>query len=274
MRRTNHIQTSALALGFLLVLAPLGFAGTLRVCADPNNLPYSNRAGQGFEDAIARLAAAGLGDELQYTYALENARFLKRTLDAGKCDVVMGVPVGMEKLATTRPYYTSGYVFVSRVSSGIKVSSFTDPRLRHLKIAVHLIGDDSTPPVLALTREGIVDNVQGYVIDSDFDEPEHAARPILAVETGRADVAAVWGPLAGYYAKHSSVPLSIAWARDGTRFAPLRFTFPIAIGVRKSDEGLRNTLDDFLARAQPAIDKILEQYGVPVENSVKGTSDG
>jgi quinoprotein dehydrogenase-associated probable ABC transporter substrate-binding protein len=275
MRRIDGLRRVAAAFALLIALVPAATrAGTLKICSDPNNLPYSNRAGQGFEDAVARLAARDLGDSLQYTYAIENARFLKRTLGAGKCDVLMGVPVGLEKLSTTRPYYTSSYVFVSRKSSRLRLASFADPRLRRLKIAVHLIGDDSTPPVLALAREGIVDNVQGFVIDSGFDQPNHAARPILAVETGRADVAAVWGPLAGYYAKRSTVPLALDRVRDGNRFAPLKFAFPIAIGVRKADEALRLRLDRFLATEQPAIKRILERYGVPVEDSERGSSDG
>jgi quinoprotein dehydrogenase-associated probable ABC transporter substrate-binding protein len=275
MRRTRKTLAGAIWLGLAVALASVpAQAGALRICADPNNLPFSNRAGQGFEDAIARLAARDLGDTLQYTYALENARFIKRTLDANKCDVLMGVPAGMEKVETTRPYYTSSYVFVSRKSQGLKLASFTDPRLRRLKIAVHLIGDDSAPPVLALSRERIVDNVQGFVIDTGFDRPEHAARPILAVESGGADVAAVWGPLAGYYAKHSPVPLTLGRVRDGNRFAPLQFSFPIAIGVRKGDDELRGRLDGFLAAEQSAIRRILGSYGVPVEDDKQGSSDG
>lgn len=251
--------------GLLMALLPVAApAGVLRVCSDPNNLPFSNRAGQGFEDEIARLAAHDLGDSLQYAYAVQNDRFVKHTLDAGKCDAMMGVASGVKEMATTRPYYVSTYVFVSRKMDDLAITSFSDPRLRKLRIGVHLIGDESTPPVLALGREGIVDNVDGFPIEGDTAKPNPPARLIEAVERKTVDVAAVWGPFAGYFANRSPVALTIAPVSDRNRFAPLQFSFPIAMGVRKGDDALRRKLDVFIAAERPAIRKILEEYGVPL----------
>jgi quinoprotein dehydrogenase-associated probable ABC transporter substrate-binding protein len=247
------------------LLAPFAAqAGTLRICSDPNNLPFSNRAGQGFEDKIAQLVAHDLHAVPAYTYALENAKFLKHTLLAHKCDVVMGISPGADGVATTRPYYASTYVFVSRSRDGLGLASLTDPRLRKLRIGVHLIGDDSTPPTLALGEEGIVDNVQGFMIQSDFDKPNPPARLIEAVEKKQVDVAAVWGPLGGYFAKSSPVPLNVAPMTGTERFAPLRFRFPIAMGVREGDGALRDKLDAALARNAVTIRDILKSYGVPL----------
>ena len=250
-------------LTFFLLALPAQ-AAKLRICSDPNNLPFSNRAGQGFEDKIARLVAHDLRALPTYTYALENAKFLKHTLLARKCDVVMGVTVGTDEVETTRPYYASTYVFVSRANDKLNLTSLTDPRLRKLRIGVHLIGDDSTPPTLALGEEGIVDNVQGFMIQSDFDKPNPPARLIEAIEKKDVDVAAVWGPLGGYFAKSAPVRLSVAPMTGTERFAPLRFRFQIAMGVRQGDDALRRRLDVSLMRNAATIRDILESYGVPL----------
>jgi mxaJ protein len=248
-------------------------AGTLRVCSEPNNLPFSNKAGQGFENKIADLVSRDMSDTVQYTYALQNDSFIKRTLDAHKCDVMMGVSAGMDDIETTRPYYASTYVFVSRKADDSRVASISDPRLRKLKIGVHLIGDDSTPPAMALGQEGIVNNVHGYMIYGDFSKPNPPARLIEAVEDKDVDVAAVWGPLGGYFAKSSPVALTVTPMTGVERFAPLRFRFAIAMGTRKGDTMLRDKLDAIIAREEPAIRNILISYGVPLVE-LKGGSDG
>ena len=248
-------------------------AGALRVCSEPNNLPFSNRAGQGFENKIAELVARDMDESVSYTYALQNERFVKHTLDAGKCDVMMGASAGMDDVLTTRPYYASTYVFVSRKADGLKLASITDPRLRKLKIGVHLIGDDSTPPAMALGQEGIVDNVTGYMIYGDFSKPNPPARIIEAVEKKDVDVAAVWGPLGGYFAKSSVVPLSVTPMTNTAQFKPLIFRYAIAMGVKKGNTALRDRLDAIIAREQPAIRQILVSYGVPLVN-VNGASHG
>jgi quinoprotein dehydrogenase-associated probable ABC transporter substrate-binding protein len=261
-------------LAAIVALAPVAAqAGTLRVCSEPNNLPFSNKAGQGFENKIADLVARDLGDSVQYTWALQNDRFIKHTLDAHKCDVMMGVSEGMDDVATTRPYYASTYVFVSRRKDDITVASLSDPRLRTLRIGVHLIGDDSTPPALALGQEGIVDNVHGYMIYGDFAKANPPARLIEAVEKKDVDIAAVWGPLGGYFAKAAPVPLSVTPITGTARFAPLQFQFAIAMGVRKNDLALRDKLDAIIVRERSAIRNILHAYGVPLVEP-KGVSHG
>jgi mxaJ protein len=239
-------------------------AGTLRVCSEPNNLPFSNRAGEGFENKIADLVARDLGDTVAYAYALQNDRFIKHTLDAHKCDVMMGVSAGMDEVATTRPYYASAYVFVSRKADRLRLASLTDKRLKTLKIGVHLIGDNSQPPELALGEEGIVNNVRGYLIYGDFAKPNPPARLIEAVQNKDIDVAAAWGPLAGYFAKNSFVPLEVTPITFTQRFAPIRFRFAIAMGVRKDDTALRDRLNAVIAHERGAIRNILVSYGVPL----------
>jgi quinoprotein dehydrogenase-associated probable ABC transporter substrate-binding protein len=258
----------------VLALVPLAAqAGTLRVCSEPNNLPFSNKAGQGFENKIADLVARDMGDTVAYTWALQNDRFIKHTLDAHKCDVMMGVSAGMDDVLTTHPYYASTYVFVSRKKDDLAVASLADPRLRKLKIGVHLIGDDATPPTIALGQEGIVDNVHGYMIYGDFAKANPPARLIEAVEKKDVDIAAVWGPLGGYFAKDAPVALRVTPMTGTQRFAPLRFQFAVAMGVRKNDIAMRDKLNAIISREQPAISNILRNYGVPLV-TLKGDSDG
>jgi mxaJ protein len=268
------MRIKVLLIALVMAQAPLGAqAGVLRVCSEPNNLPFSNRAGQGFENKIADLVARDLGDTVAYTYALQNDRFIKHTIDAGKCDVMMGVSDGDDDVLTTQPYYASTYVFVSRKADGLRLASLTDPRLKKLKIGVHLIGDDSTPPMMALGQEGIVDNVHGYMIYGDFSKPNPPARVIEAVENKDVDVAAVWGPLGGYFAKSSPVALIVTPMTGTAQFKPLMFQFAIAMGVKKGNTVLRDRLDTVIAKERPAIRNILQSYGVPLVD-LKGASNG
>ena len=177
----------------------------------------------------------------------------------------MGVP-DLEMIATTRPYYRSTYVFVSRKDRGLDFSSIEAPELRRLRVGVHLIGDDgaNTPPAHALGEQGIVDNVVGYMIYGDYRQDSPPARLIGAVERGEVDVAAVWGPLAGYFAQRSAVPLKVVPITDTEAYRPLVFQFPIAMGVRKGDEALAARLDEVIERRREDIRALLMRYGVPL----------
>lgn len=245
---------------------PASAAGReLRVCADPNNLPFSNQKGEGFENKIAELVAEELDAELSYTWWAQRRGFIRNTLNADACDVVIGVPAGYELVATTAAYYRSVYVYVYRADRGLDLQSMTDPRLRTLKIGVHLIGDDGAnpPPAHALGAQGIVDNVFGYMIYGDYREPNPPARVIEAVAEGELDVAAVWGPFGGYFAKEARVPLAAVPITDTAAFAPLRFEFGVAMGVRKDDGALLDELNDIIERRREDIHALLDTYGVP-----------
>jgi mxaJ protein len=238
---------------------------TLRVCADPNNLPFSNAKGEGFENELAQLVAQELHQTVSYTWWAQRRGFIRNTLKAGKCDVIMGVPP-LDMIATTRPYYRSTYVFVSRRDRKLGFSSLQAPELRTLKIGVHLIGDDgaNTPPADALAVRHIVDNVKGFMIYGDYRQDAPPARLVDAVERGEVDVAAVWGPLAGWAAKRSPVPLQLVPITDTEAFRPLLFQFAIAMGVRKGDTALAGRLDAIIAKRRDDIRALLERFGVPL----------
>ncbi|MET3996581.1 mxaJ protein [Bradyrhizobium sp. S3.9.2] len=277
MRLRN--SRAAILAGVVLSLATTAAAtadGALRVCADPNNLPFSNSAEAGFENKLATLVAAHFSEKVSYTWWAQRRGFIRNTLKADKCDVVMGVPAGYDLVETTKPYYRSTYVFVTRQDRQLDLSSLIDPRLHHLAIGVHLIGDDGNnpPPAQALGDQGIVDNVRGYSIYGDYRKPNPPARLIEAVESGDIDVAAAWGPLAGYFAQHSLVPLTVTPIRDTERFAPQQFQFAIAMGVRKGDHALRDRLDAFIDEHRSAVNALLRSYGVPLVDMPVTASGG
>ena len=241
-------------------------AGTLRVCADPNSLPFSNAAGEGFENKLAQLVAQALEAKLSYEWWAQRRGFVSHTLKAGVCDVIMGVPAGYGPVETTLPYYRSSYVFVSRADRKLDISSIDDPRLRQLKIGVHLIGSDgsNTPPAHALGEEGIISNVMGFMIYGDYRDADPPARLIEAVETGRIDIAAAWGPLAGFAAEHSPIALHLTPIEGMERFAPLRAQFDVAMGVRHGNDALRDKLNTVIIDNRSRIEALLSAYGVPL----------
>jgi mxaJ protein len=237
----------------------------LRVCADPNNLPFSNQRGEGFENRIAELIARDRQAPLRYTWWAQRRGFFRNTLGAGQCDVVLGVPSGFERALTTSPYYRSTYVFLSRRDRSLDVRSFDDPALRRLKVGVQIIGADyaNAPPAHALSRRGIVVNVVGFDVYGDYRQESPPARIVAAVAKGDVDLAVVWGPLAGYYARKQPVPLELVPVSPQIDGSYLPFVFDISMGVRRGDQVLRDELDDILRRRRAEIDAILEAYGVP-----------
>ncbi|MES0196570.1 substrate-binding domain-containing protein [Mesorhizobium sp. M0011] len=248
----------------LLLLPAIANARELRVCADPNNMPFSNAAGQGFENRIAEIIATDLGAKLTYTWWAQRRGFIRNTLKAGLCDLVPGTPANLEMLRTTTPYYRSSYVFVTR-QDGPDVASFNDPRLRELRIGVQLIGDDgaNSPPVQALGRRGIVGHLIGYPVYGDYSAPNPPARIVEAVANGEIDLAVVWGPLAGYFAQRQKVSLRITPVTPRIDGPQLPLMYDISMGVRREDDALRGDVNSALARHKAEIDAVLAQYGVP-----------
>ncbi|HEX8172561.1 MAG TPA: substrate-binding domain-containing protein [Thermoanaerobaculia bacterium] len=240
-------------------------ARVLRVCADPNNLPFSNRAGEGFENAIADVIAKDLHAQVRYTWWAQRRGFLRNTLKAHTCDVVMGMPTAMDMAAVTRPYYRSSYVFVTRKDRKLRIESLDDPILKKLRIGVQIIGDDgaNAPPAHALSNRGIVENVRGYTVYGNYEQPNPPARIIDAVARGEIDVAIVWGPLAGYFASREPVALELVPVSPQIDLPFLPFVFDIGLATRREDAGLRQELDTILERRKPEIDRILARYGVP-----------
>lgn len=238
---------------------------SLRVCSDPNNLPFSNARGEGFENKIAQIVANDLHERLEYTWWAQRRGYLRNTITADKCDLWIGVPSGLGPLLTTQPYYRSTYVFMTRADDSTRVASFDDPVLRHVRVGVQLVGDDgaNTPPAHALSRRHIISNVRGYHLEADYRRPNPPARIVDALADSEIDVAVVWGPMGGYFATREPVPLRITPVAPQVDLPFLPFVFDIAMGVRRSDSLLARRLDSVIVRRRPEIDRILASYGVP-----------
>jgi mxaJ protein len=252
-------------LSFLLLAVLPCFAegtSTFRVCADPNNMPFSNEAGQGFENKLAEVIAAKLGAKLEYTWWSQRKAFVKNSLDEGKCDALMGVPSALDSISATRPYYRSTYVFVSRHDRNLHIVSLMDERLSQLRIGIHVVGDDYAPPAFALSRRGITQNIVGFSLFGEYGEANPARKIIDAVDRGEVDLAIVWGPFAGYFSRMAKSPLDIEPVSPPT-FLGIPFTYDMSIGVHKGNEELKEKLNDALQSESAAVRQILLQYGVP-----------
>ena len=260
-RRLPPAQPAAAARHPASAASATAAAATLTVCADPDNLPYSRSDEAGFENRIARLVADELHARLEYAWQPQIRGIARKSFREARCDVLIGVPVGFERVLTTRPYYRSGYVFVTRAATTPALRSFDDPRLPALAIGVQLVGDDlaATPPGYALARHGAAEHVVGYPV---YGDGPAAARAVADLAAGRLDAALLWGPQAGYFATRSAVPLQLAEARPPRDLA-LPFDFAIAMAVRPGDTALRDALDRVIERRRAEIDAILDAYAVP-----------
>ena len=240
-------------------------APPLRVCADPNNLPFSNAHGDGFENAVAGVVAHQLGRTLEYYWQPQRRGFLRTTLQAHRCDVVMSVPSAQKRLRTTRPYYRSTYVFLSQRARHLDVRSFDDPRLTTLRVGIQITGEDydNPPAAQALAVRGLVNHVRGFPVYGDYSQPGPQRAIVDAVATGAVDIAVVWGPVAGYFRTRMPMPLRLEpvvphAGVDGTPFA-----FDLSIGVRPDDVRLGQELDVALRRRAADVRRILARFGIP-----------
>lgn len=253
-------------LGLLLMTISSSLVGSvwgaeakeLRVCGDPDNLPFSNKQREGFENKIAEVIAKEVGAELTYYWWPHQRGLIRNTLRAGQCDVLISVPQGWEPVLWTRPYYRSGYVIVYPKAKGHKITSLDDPVLKQLKIGVYV----NSPPAEALAEKGIVKNMVGYnPLDYQQDRPGKIIEDLIA---GEIDVAVVWGPVAGYAVKKlNASSLELIPLQDG-KDPGTPFTFEFSMGVREGNKALKAQLEEALSKRQAEIQKILEDYGVPL----------
>ncbi len=230
-----------------------------RVCDDPHNLPFSNEAQEGFENKIATLLASKLGKPVAYTFYPNTTGFVRQTLNAFRCDVIMGIPQGDDIVQGTNPYYRTAYALVTKKGSGLdKIETLEDPLLKgkHLGIIA------GTPPATNLAVNGLIANAKPYqlVVDSRYETP--TLDMIEDLKKGTIDVAVLWGPIAGYLAKKSDTPLAVVPLVKETT-GP-RMVFRIGMGVRHSDQNWKRDLNKLIAQNQTEIDKILTDFGVPL----------
>jgi quinoprotein dehydrogenase-associated probable ABC transporter substrate-binding protein len=266
-----HIRTVFLAIGALLLIgnraiaqAPgLGASAelvdpkTFRVCADPSNLPFSNEAGEGFENKLAQLFAQKLGKPVSYTYFPQVIGFVRNTLNALSCDVIMGVAVGDDLVQTTNPYYRTTYALVFRPDSGLDaIESLEDPRLK----GKHLGVIAGTPPATVFVQQGLMALAKPYALTVDTRIESPTRDMIHDIATGQIDAGVLWGPIGGYYAQRETPHLIVAPLLKEQE----RMDFRIAMGVRRSDQDWKRRLNRLIAENKSEIDRILTDYGVPL----------
>jgi mxaJ protein len=241
-----------------LSCVPAFAASRLRICADPDNLPFSNRAGAGFDDRIAAMIAHDLHREPVFVWARPRRGFLREQFNKSACDVLLGVPSGVHSIAVSRPYYTSSYAFVTPARSKLKIASFSDGQLQGKRIGLQILEEDLSPPSLPLIRAGYAAQIVGF---DSFGKQEGDV--VKAVADGRVGVAVVWGPVAGYFARRSAVPLTVTPVPASYKFVGVPFTYGIGVGVHKQDQVLLEQVNGSIHRLQTKIDHILAQFEVP-----------
>jgi len=231
----------------------------LRVCADPRNMPFSNQSGEGFENKLAELVAQKLGKSLAYAWYPQAPGFVRNTLGAYKCDVIMGYPQGNDLVQSTNPYYRTAYALVFRPTSGLDgVDTLADPRLK----AKHIGIVAGTPPATLLAVNGLMTNAKPYPLVIDTRVDSSAAAMMNDLAAGDIDAGVLWGPMAGYYAMKAKEPTTVVplvKEKGGPRLA-----YYITMGVRGADQEWKRQLNRLIAENQPAINRLLASFGVPL----------
>jgi quinoprotein dehydrogenase-associated probable ABC transporter substrate-binding protein len=231
----------------------------LRVCADPNNLPFSSENGGGFENKIVELLAAKLDKKLAYVWYPQATGFVRNTLGAHRCDLIPGFPQGDELVQSTNPYYRTAYALVIRPDAGLDdLDTLTDPRLKEKRVGIVA----GTPPATYLAVNGLMRKAKPYplVIDTRVDSSAQAMMRDLA--SGEIDIGVLWGPMAGYYAKQANPPMRVVLLLKETGGPQLAFR--IAMGVRAADQNWKRQLNKLIAENQADINRLLLGFGVPL----------
>lgn len=240
-----------------------------RVCADPENLPYSNQKGEGFENKIAEVLAKDLGKELSYEFWLDRQGYLRNTINAQRCDVIIGMGSDVDSLRTSKPYYRSGYVFVYRKSSNYNIKDWDAEDLK--KGFIGIVGE--SPPTIPLRDHDLMANARPYRLQRDLNlSPGHMIDDLVA---GKIDVAIIWGPIGGYYAKQSKEPLVVVPVPEYKSVnVKGKEEWNISVAVRKKDKDRMEMIQGALDRNQAKILKILDDYGIPHKAVVLGDKIG
>src|SRR5882672_9164004 len=231
----------------------------LRVCADPRNLPFSNEKGEGFENKLAELFAEKLQKKLDYMYFPQATGFVRVTLGSHRCDVIMGFPQGDDLVQGTNPYYRTAYALIAKQGSGLDdVVSLEDERLKGKHIGIVA----GTPPATNMAVAGLMANAKPYPLMIDTRVDSSSAAMIKDLMSGEIDAGVLWGPMAGFYAKNASPPLHITPLIKET--SGPRLAYRIGMGVRPADQNWKRQLNRLIQENQPAINKILLDFGVPL----------
>lgn len=230
----------------------------LRVCADPRNLPFSNEKGEGFENKLAELFAGKLQKKLDYVFFPQATGFVRMTLGAHRCDVIMGFPQGDELVQGTNPYYRTTYALVAKAGSGLEdVDTLEDPRLKGKHVGI-IAG---TPPATNMAIAGLMSDAKPYPLMIDTRHDNSAQAMIDDLTAGKIDAGVLWGPMAGFYAKKAGALHVTPLVKETT--GP-KLVYRIGMGVRAADQNWKRQLNKLIQENQGEINKILTEFGVPL----------
>ncbi|HEX5307049.1 MAG TPA: transporter substrate-binding domain-containing protein [Dyella sp.] len=267
------LAAALLALGAMAAPSPAHAADTLKVCADPDYLPYSNRDGQGFENEVAQYVASQLGATVDYTWADSRghggfAEYLSRHLDKGQCDVVMNMPYGNQEELTTTPYYVSSYVFVFKKDKGYDLADLNSPDLRKLKVGF----ESDTPVEAGLQLRGMVTKAIPYDVGG---ESGSSPRSVLDdLESGKIDVMITWQPAIGAFLKDYPDLTTVTLPNSRATGSPEMYTFPMSMAVRQGDTALKQKLDALIKAHSADLHAILQRHGVATPAGTDAAMDG
>ena len=248
------------AAGFVASAGLANAAPVLRVCADPDNMPFSNEKGEGFENKLAELIAERLGNDLEYTWFAENTSYLPNTIGTGACDLVMGYAQGTDLIEDTNPYYHTSYVLITREDDeALKgVESLSDPRLKQKRIGIFA----RTPPASILAMHGLTSHAKPFENTTGESQAQAAKAMIEEIAAGELDAGLLWGPVGGYYAQRAEVPLKVTPLVKESA-GPTTF-YGITMGVRPNEPQFKHEINKVLADNQQDINVILQGYNVPL----------
>ena len=232
----------------------------LKVCADPNNLPFSDQKKEGFENRIAEAMGNALGLKVEYTWFPQIIGFVRNTLQVHRCDLVMGTVAGDDIMQTTNPYYFTTYVMLYRSDKGFAFEGVQDPRLASLRLGVV----SATPPSDLLVRYDLMAHAKPYALTVDTRAESPTRQMVRDITDGTIDVGFLWGPIAGYYRKHDQLPLTLVPLKEEPGVP--RMKYHIAMGVRGNEPEWRRRVNALILKQQPEITAILRDYGVPLLN--------
>lgn len=265
-RKRLRVGSAVLSIALASCTALAATVPPLRVCADANDLPFSNTREQGFENALAGVLARDLHRPIEYVWISQQTPYALKRFRQPICDVSMAITASSRLMLSSIPYYRSSYVFVTRRDRHIRIGVLDDMRLAKYRIGAQIIGEDdaASPPAEELARRGLARNLVGYSVYGMPLGHNTSEQMVNAIARGELDMAIVWGPAAGYFVKRSPVPLEITPILPAQGTADLPVAFDISLGVRRDDEGLRNQLNEIIARRRREISDLLRSYGVPL----------
>ena len=270
----NSLKIFLIGFFYLIILSNSTYSGqqitgevgdktTLRICADPNNLPYSNQNNEGYENKIADLFAKKLGNiPVMYSWYPMTSGFVRRTLDAKTCDLIVTFPAIHEFVQNSNPFYNSSYVLMSLEEKDIKIKTLSDPQIKEKKYKIGIIS--GTPPSSYVPKYKLFDQVKFYRQAADPRKQKPWVDVTNDLVDGKIDIGILWGPYAGYEAKKAKKPIKIVPLTKEEITSRGKLVYRFTMGIRRNAPEWEKTINNLIKDNQEEINQILRGYGIPL----------